>query len=208
MQPARSLKNLVFVAGGGGTFAGAGFDGARSLSKTKLDRLRSSGVAASRGGRGGNAANGRSIADLVRDSGDLALLESALSKCSSLADAAGDERQRLTVFAPTNRAFEETFTDLNQSPQQFLARDDVCEILSLHVSGEAINPRSIRDGERIPTLFKDDRGRPVEIEAVVSGRGAQEMLEFKARSKPRSTARWLCFLPDCALSRCILAEFE
>ena len=144
-------------------------------------------IEARREPRESRGSRAETIAELVSRSGEVSVLESALSKCSSLANAVEDERQRLTVFAPTNRAFEAALNEFRLTPKQFLARSDVCEILSLHVSGEEINPRRIRDGERIPTLLKDDRGRPLEIEAVVSGRGADEMLEWKVGDVTSST---------------------
>lgn len=91
----------------------------------------------------------QTIANLATATGDLSTLVSALSNpaASDLLDAAADENATLTVFAPTNAAFQ-AFLDANG----FASLDDVPDdalvaVLQDHILGSVVNSGAITNGQ-------------------------------------------------------------
>ena len=98
------------------------------------------------------------IAELVINDRNLTTLEAALVRAEL--DGALDGDGPFTVFAPTDEAFERLLDDLDATPAELLDRDDLAEILQLHVvSGRALESDDLDDGTVIATL----NGRSIRI---------------------------------------------
>merc|ERR1712070_1043117 len=89
---------------------------------------------------------------------DFSTLVAAL-QAADLASAFDDMSQKVTVFAPTNAAFEKLFAAENVTAEEVLANKDfLTKVLKYHVAGIVLPFESIVDGESISTLEGEDLG--------------------------------------------------
>lgn len=76
--------------------------------------------------------------------GDFTLLVQAVV-AADLVNALSDTGARLTLFAPTDAAFEQLLEDLGITEQEFLARDDLADILLYHIVGTDLTLDDLRE---------------------------------------------------------------
>ena len=89
---------------------------------------------------------------------DFSTLVAAL-QAADLASAFDDMSQKVTVFAPTNAAFEKLFAAENVTAEEVLANKDfLTKVLKYHVAGSVLPFESFVDGESISTLEGEDLG--------------------------------------------------
>jgi len=89
---------------------------------------------------------------------DFSTLVAAL-QAADLASAFDDMSQKVTVFAPTNAAFEKLFAAENVTAEEVLANKDfLTKVLKYHVAGSVLPFESLVDGESISTLEGEDLG--------------------------------------------------
>merc|ERR1719171_2372669 len=89
---------------------------------------------------------------------DFSTLVAAL-QAADLASAFDDMSQKVTVFAPTNAAFEKLFAAENITAEEVLANKDfLTKVLKYHVAGSVLPFESLVDGESISTLEGEDLG--------------------------------------------------
>merc|ERR1719420_2611061 len=89
---------------------------------------------------------------------DFSTLVAAL-QAADLASAFDDMSQKVTVFAPTNAAFETLFAAENVTAEEVLANKDfLTKVLKYHVAGSVLPFESLVDGESISTLEGEDLG--------------------------------------------------
>ena len=83
-------------------------------------------------------AMGDSIADIAASNEDFSTLLAAV-QAAGLTDALADPEATLTVFAPTNEAFEAAFAALGITAEELLAdTETLTSILTYHVLGEVV----------------------------------------------------------------------
>ena len=105
-----------------------------------------------------------SITELVVASGGLTTLEAAVVE-AGLA-AALDTDGPFTVFAPTDEAFTLLLVVLGLTAEELLARDDLGDILRLHVvAGEPLFSGDLADGAEVTTLS----GQTLTVRALANG---------------------------------------
>jgi uncharacterized surface protein with fasciclin (FAS1) repeats len=81
---------------------------------------------------------GNTVADVVAGNDDFSTLLAAV-EAAGLTDALADPDATLTVFAPTNDAFEAALTDLGLTAEELLAdTETLTSILTYHVLGEVV----------------------------------------------------------------------
>merc|ERR1712176_1438843 len=81
------------------------------------------------------------------------------TQAADLASAFDDMSQKVTVFAPTNAAFEKLFAAENVTAEEVLANKDfLTKVLKYHVAGSVLPFESLVDGESISTLEGEDLG--------------------------------------------------
>ena len=98
------------------------------------------------------------VTELVINDRDLSTLESALVRAGLADDLEG--AGPFTVFAPTDEAFERLLDDLDLTPAELLDRDDLGEILQLHVvTGVTLEADDLDEGTVLRTL----NGRAVTV---------------------------------------------
>ena len=103
------------------------------------------------------------ITDLVVDADDLTILEQAVVTAGLADDLDADGT--LTVFAPTDAAFTQLLTDLGITADELLARDDLAEILQLHVLTTVVLSGDLVDGATVTTL----NGQTLTVRALAGG---------------------------------------
>jgi transforming growth factor-beta-induced protein len=93
------------------------------------------------------------IAQLVSNNPDFSILLAAVVK-AGLVPALSDPNSSLTVFAPTNQAFENLLVELGITLQQLLDLPNLADILLYHVLGQTVFSVAIKEGKTwdIPTL--------------------------------------------------------
>lgn len=85
---------------------------------------------------------GDTIADIVVGNEDFSTLLAAV-EAAGLVDTLSDPDATLTVFAPTNAAFEAALVDLGLTAEELLASPDLEGILTYHVLGEVVTSDDI-----------------------------------------------------------------
>lgn len=77
----------------------------------------------------------------------------AALNASDLLGAFDDLSQKVTVFAPTNDAFDKLFTEFNVTAEEVLGNTDfLTKVLTHHVAGDVLPFGNLVDGLEIPTL--------------------------------------------------------
>jgi uncharacterized surface protein with fasciclin (FAS1) repeats len=97
-------------------------------------------------------AMGDSIADIAASNEDFSTLLAAV-QAAGLTDALADPEATLTVFAPTNEAFEAAFAALGITAEELLAdTETLTSILTYHVLGEMVTSSDLAGAgmEEIP----------------------------------------------------------
>lgn len=94
----------------------------------------------------------QSIVEIAVSTDDFSILVEALSKAELVDALSGDGP--FTVFAPTNKAFENLFTKLGVEGISDLTKDQLTPILLYHVVSGKVMAKSVKTGE-VPTLNKD-----------------------------------------------------
>lgn len=87
---------------------------------------------------------GDTIADIVVGNEDFSTLLAAV-EAAGLTDDLADPDATLTVFAPTNAAFEAALADLGLTAEELLASPDLEGILTYHVLGEVVTSGDIAE---------------------------------------------------------------
>jgi len=98
---------------------------------------------------------------------DLSTLNAALN-ASGLTGAFEDISQKVTVFAPTNAAFDNLFSNFNVTAEQVLGNTKFLQdVLKYHVVGGVKAFGDLTDGEELPTLLEGE-SLGVQIEEVTA----------------------------------------
>lgn len=97
-----------------------------------------------------NAAPTKDIVDTAVEAGEFKTLAAALEKAGLVNALKGDGP--FTVFAPTDAAFEKLLKELNVTPEQLLAREDLATILQYHVVPGKVMSRDLKEGMKAKTL--------------------------------------------------------
>ncbi|MGB3544301.1 fasciclin domain-containing protein [Rubrivirga sp.] len=105
------------------------------------------------------------ITDLVVAEADLSTLELAVIEAGLDGALAGSGT--FTVFAPTDAAFQSLLATLGATPEELLARDDLDDILNLHVVPGEIRSGDLEDGAEVTTR----NGETLTVVSVGSGFG-------------------------------------
>ena len=90
------------------------------------------------------------ITTLVVADADLSTLEAAVVEADL--DGTLDGAGPFTVFAPTDAAFLALLDVLDATAAELLARDDLADILRLHVASGEIEADELSDGQTVTTL--------------------------------------------------------
>lgn len=101
--------------------------------------------------------NAQTIVQIAASNPDFSILVDALSK-PALADllaAANDPTQDLTVFAPTNAAFNATLEALGKESIDDLPVELLKQIVTYHILGTAVFSNQLTNGE-VPTLLPNE----------------------------------------------------
>ncbi|MGY3717507.1 fasciclin domain-containing protein [Sutcliffiella cohnii] len=97
-----------------------------------------------------NPAPMKDIVDTAVEAGEFKTLAAALEKAGLVNALKGDGP--FTVFAPTDAAFEKLLIELNVTPEQLLAREDLATILQYHVVPGKVMSRDLKEGMKAKTL--------------------------------------------------------
>ena len=103
----------------------------------------------------------QTLAMIVAGSPDHTILLSALAKpeLADLLSAANDPTQDLTVFAPTDAAFEAVLAALGLTSLDDIPVEVLKEIVTYHILGGAVNSDQLSNGD-VPTLLPGIPGGP------------------------------------------------
>ena len=104
-----------------------------------------------------------SITEIVVSNPAFSTLEAAVIQAGLDDDLAGPGP--FTVFAPTDPAFADLLEALDATPEQLLARDDLGQILTLHVVSGAVRAADLSVGQAVGTL----NGRSLTVVSTDSG---------------------------------------
>ncbi len=106
------------------------------------------------------------ITQTVAADAQLSTLEAAVVEAGLADDLSGDGP--FTVFAPTDAAFQALLTSLDVTAAELLARDDLADILSLHVvAGRELEADDLTVGQLVTTL----NGQTLTVVAAGTGLG-------------------------------------
>jgi len=97
----------------------------------------------------------QTIVQIAASNPDFSTLVAALSKpeLSDLLAAANDPTQDLTVFAPTNAAFDATLAALGKESIDDIPVELLREIVTYHILGSAVFSDQLTDGAEVETLL-------------------------------------------------------
>ncbi len=100
----------------------------------------------------------QTIAQIAAGDPNFSTLVAALSKpeLSDLLAAANDPTQDLTVFAPTNAAFDATLAVLGKESIDDIPVELLNEIVTYHLLDGAVFSDQLTDGAEVPTLLPDE----------------------------------------------------
>lgn len=93
-----------------------------------------------------------SIAEIAAANGNFTTLLAALTEADLAATFADDEAGPFTVFAPTDAAFEVLLEELDATPAELLAREDLGDILAYHVAEGRLLYNDVAASSSISTL--------------------------------------------------------
>jgi len=121
-----------------------------------LGLLATTGTASARGGRRAGASGGDTLVDVAVEADDFNILVAAVEE-AGLVDALSGNRQ-LTVFAPTDGAFEALADELGIGVEDLLELDDLADILLYHVTSGRRFADSVVNAPKIEMLNGDTVG--------------------------------------------------
>jgi transforming growth factor-beta-induced protein len=101
-----------------------------------------------------NDGQSQNVAELVKDNDDLSTLETALAKFPDLVSTVSGSGQ-VTVFAPTNTAFENLLDAVGQSSLDDIPEEVLRDILEYHVVSGATLSNELSNGE-VTTVGGED----------------------------------------------------
>merc|ERR1711977_642219 len=97
-----------------------------------------------------------SLVDTAAATPDFSTLVAALN-ASGLVGALSDPSTKLTVFAPTNEAFDKLFSDFNVTAEEVLGNTKfLSDVLKYHVVGDVTAFGDLTDGSSLPTLLEGE----------------------------------------------------
>merc|ERR1711959_575957 len=97
-----------------------------------------------------------SLVDTAAATPDFSTLVAALN-ASGLVGALSDPSTKLTVFAPTNEAFDKLFSDFNVTAEEVLGNTKfLSDVLKYHVVGNVVAFADLADGASLPTLLEGE----------------------------------------------------
>ena len=126
------------------------------------------GTATATGRRG--ASGDDTLVDVAIANDDFNILVAAVQE-AGLVDALSGRRQ-LTVFAPTDEAFEALADELGVDVEDLLTLDDLADILLYHVTPGRRNSESVINAPRLPTL----NGAKIDVDGTVLNDGQAEII--------------------------------
>ncbi|RAW43937.1 fasciclin domain-containing protein [Halorubrum sp. 48-1-W] len=124
------------------------------------------------GARGGPPRDGETIVDVAAEADDFDILVEAVGE-AELVDTLSGNRQ-LTVFAPTDEAFEELAEELDVEVADLLELDDLEEILLYHVTSGRRSANSVVNAPRIEMLNDETVG----VDGTVLNDGQAEIVNI------------------------------
>merc|ERR1711874_729084 len=96
------------------------------------------------------------VVDALKCDKTFGILKAAVAE-AGLVDALTDPDADITVFAPTNKAFEAALDKLGLTKEELLASDKLADILKYHVVSGKIKSDEIPEGEtNVPSLLGPD----------------------------------------------------
>merc|ERR1712118_405816 len=111
---------------------------------------------------------------------DFSTLVAALD-ASGLINAFDDISQKVTVFAPTNAAFDALFAATNTTAEQILGQTDFLQkVLKYHVVGDVMPYADLTDGATMPTLLE---GASLGASAATSDSRRGQQRDRRARKR-------------------------
>jgi uncharacterized surface protein with fasciclin (FAS1) repeats len=97
-----------------------------------------------------------SLVDTAAATPEFSTLVAALN-ASGLVGALSDPSTKLTVFAPTNEAFDKLFSDFNVTAEEVLGNTKfLSDVLKYHVVGDVTAFGDLTDGSSLPTLLEGE----------------------------------------------------
>jgi uncharacterized surface protein with fasciclin (FAS1) repeats len=97
-----------------------------------------------------------SLVDTAAATPEFSTLVAALN-ASGLVGALSDPSTKLTVFAPTNEAFDKLFADFNVTAEEVLGNTKfLSDVLKYHVVGDVTAFGDLTDGSSLPTLLEGE----------------------------------------------------
>jgi uncharacterized surface protein with fasciclin (FAS1) repeats len=120
--------------------------------------------------------DGETIADIASNDDRFTILVEALGEAGLVATLDGN--RQLTVFAPTNTAFENLLRVLGISKDELLERDDLAEILTYHVAPGRRDAESVTTSDRVPTL----NGAKIDVDGTVLNSGQATIVETNIKA--------------------------
>merc|ERR1712057_158785 len=97
-----------------------------------------------------------SLVDTAAATPDFSTLVAALN-ASGLVGALSDPSTKLTVFAPTNEAFDKLFSDFNVTAEEVLGNTKfLSDVLKYLVVGNVVAFADLADGASLPTLLEGE----------------------------------------------------
>ncbi|QSG11963.1 Surface protein containing fasciclin-like repeats [Halapricum desulfuricans] len=142
----RTALKAIGATGAAFALGGIGTAGARGTARAK-------GRSIANERRRQGASTEPTIVELATDAENLNILVAAVKE-AGLADALSGNRQ-LTVFAPTDNAFEALADELDVEPEDLLDRDDLAEILLYHVTPGRRYADSVLGAPRLRMLNRE-----------------------------------------------------
>lgn len=127
---------------GGDADGGAGMGGAETGGTTGSGGGSTTGGSAATGGTGGEAPAADDIVDIASDNEDFSILVAAVTKAGLVEALRGDD---LTVFAPTNAAFEALFEAIGVDGIDDLSAEQLRPILLYHVVAGVVDSTAATD---------------------------------------------------------------
>ena len=113
---------------------------------------------------------GDTVVDVAVEADDFNVLVAAVEE-AGLVDALSGNRQ-LTVFAPTDEAFEALAGELGVDVEDLLELDDLGEILTYHVTPGRRDAESVTTSDRLPTLA----GERIDVDGTTLNDGQAEIV--------------------------------
>jgi uncharacterized surface protein with fasciclin (FAS1) repeats len=146
-------------------------DALKTIASTGVLLAGGAGTAAARNGKRKGASGDDTIVEIAVAADDFDTLVKAVG-AAGLDDTLSGNRQ-LTVFAPTDEAFGDLLEALNATPEELLARDDLADILTYHVTPGRRYAASVVNAPRVGTL----NGADIAVDGTTLDDGQAEIVD-------------------------------